>query len=279
MSTMPPSPRLASIIVPVFNQLEFTRLCLVALGRHTRLPWELIVVDNGSTDGTNVYLKGVKDLASIPVTVITNPANRGFPAACNQGIHAAKGDYLVLLNNDAVVTDGWLDQLSALAESDPQIGITGPMSNYASPPQLVENVTYTDLEAMHQFAVHWREQYRGQWFTAARLSGFCLLIKRRVLDVIGDLDERFGLGFFDDDDLMLRARQAGLTLAVARDLFVHHFGSRTFVGAGIDTQALLLENRARYEAKWGPGSFVGREVAITPWRGSANVSAREEPDA
>jgi len=63
------------------------------------------------------------------VVVVTNPENRGFPAACNQGLKAARGAYLVLLNNDAVVTDGWLDQLAALVESDPQIGMTGPVSN------------------------------------------------------------------------------------------------------------------------------------------------------
>ena len=106
----------ASIIIPCFNELEFTRQCLRALVRYTRPPWELIVVDNGSTDGTGAYLAGVQDVAPMPVTVIANAINRGFPAAINQGLSVARGTYLVLLNNDAVVTDGWLDQLIALAE-------------------------------------------------------------------------------------------------------------------------------------------------------------------
>jgi glycosyltransferase involved in cell wall biosynthesis len=106
---------LASIIVPCWNQLEFTRQCIAALVRHTRRPWELIVVDNGSTDGTAEYVRGVQDAAAVPVTVIANRENRGFPAAINQGLAAARGDYLVLLNNDVVVTDAWLDQLIALA--------------------------------------------------------------------------------------------------------------------------------------------------------------------
>src|SRR5580693_5008786 len=139
---------LASIIVPCWGQLEFTRQCVAALKSHTRPPWELIVIDNGSTDHTDIYLAGVQDGASVPVTVISNTSNLGFPAAINQGLKAARGDYLVLLNNDAVVTDGWLDQLVALANMgrpDKNFGLVGPMSNYAAPPQLVESVPYHDL--------------------------------------------------------------------------------------------------------------------------------------
>ena len=194
---------LTSIIIPCWGQLAFTRQCLAALKSHTRRPWELIVVDNGSTDGTPDYLAGVSDMASVPVTVITNATNRGFPAAINQGLKAARGEYLVLLNNDVIVTDGWLEQLIGLvnarrgveaegagalgdASADgsgrPSVGpgagwetraqrrrrrvlvtntalsrlnsvplaqfahgLVGPMSNYATPPQLVENVPYHDL--------------------------------------------------------------------------------------------------------------------------------------
>jgi GT2 family glycosyltransferase len=254
----------ASIIVPCFNQLEFTRQCLRALFRYTRPAFELIVIDNGSTDGTGAYLAGVQDSSPAPVTVISNGRNLGFPAAVNQGLRVARGQYLVLLNNDAVVTDGWLDQLIALGamktdfhkegqevqererktegttnqtnltngidgeRGGSRIGLVGPMSNYASPPQLVQNVPYKGLEEMHAFARRWRDEHRGQWFTAGNLSGFCLLMKRAVYETIGGLDERFGLGFFDDDDLAVRARKAGFELAVAHDLFVHHFGSRTF---------------------------------------------------
>lgn len=271
--------KLASVIVPCFDQLEFTRLCVSALVRYTRKPWELIVVDNGSTDATAPYLAGLRDAAPVHIEVITNSANRGFPVACNQGLNAAHGDYLILLNNDAVVTHDWLDQLIALAESDPGIGLTGPISNYAAPPQLVEHVPYANLDAMHRFAGHWREAHRGQWFTVNKLSGFCLLMKRRVLDAVGGLDERFGLGFFDDDDLARRAREAGFTLAVAHDLFVHHFGSRTFIGAQIDAEALLAENQAKFQAKWNLTGPVGRPVTLNPWAApSPSRPARVAPE-
>jgi O-antigen biosynthesis protein len=157
---------LASIIIPCWNQLEFTRHCIAALTHHTRAPWELIVVNNGSTDATADYLAGVQDAASEPVTVIANATNRGFPAAINQGLRVASGEYFVLLNNDVVVTDGWLDQLIALAEAkvagkarpaserqdarevDPNasanavVGQVGPMSNYAASPQLIAKVPH-----------------------------------------------------------------------------------------------------------------------------------------
>ena len=218
----------ASIIIPCFNQLEFTRHCLRAVFRHTRPPFELIAIDNGSTDGTGVYLAGVQDSSPAPVTVISNARNIGFPAAVNQGLKVARGQYLVLLNNDAVVTDAWLEQLIGLAEmktdltaegtegegttnqtnltnKGKRIGLVGPMSNYAPPPQWVENVPYKGLEEMQGFARRWREEHRGQWFTTGKLPGFCLLMKRIVFDTIGGLDERFGLGFFDDDDLAISA--------------------------------------------------------------------------
>src|SRR5271166_5979313 len=288
----------ASIIIPCWDQLEFTRFWLAALVRHTRPPWELIVIDNGSTDGTGTYLAGVQDVAPMPVTVVSNAQNLGFPAAINQGLKAARGEYLVLLNNDAVGTDGWLNQLIALAEMEldgttknakhtkgenrrgdrerMRIGMVGPMSNYAAPPQLVENVPYANLEEMHAFARRWRDEHRGQWFTAGKLSGFCLLMKRAVYEAIGGLDEQFGLGFFDDDDLAERARRAGFELAVAHDLFVHHYGSRTLTGAGIDANKLLQENAARFAEKWGIGVGNGRAVPIEPWNGQERRKARQD---
>ncbi len=110
---------LASVIVPCWNQLEFTRQCIAALTRCTRSPWELIVVNNGSSDGTGDYLAGVQDASAVPVTVIANSTNLGFPAAINQGLKYARGEYLMLLNNDAVVTEGWLEQLVALTKAEP----------------------------------------------------------------------------------------------------------------------------------------------------------------
>jgi GT2 family glycosyltransferase len=147
------------------------------------------------------------------------------------------------------------------------IGLAGPMSNYAAPPQLVEAVRYHDLQEMPAFARRWRDEHRGQWFTVPKLSGFCLLMTRAVYTQIGGLDERFGLGFFDDDDLAKRARRAGFELAVAHDLFVDHFGSRTFAGNEIDAGKVLDENARRFADKWGLPNTNGRRLALTPFVG------------
>jgi glycosyltransferase involved in cell wall biosynthesis len=270
----PAAPPLASVIVPCRGQLPYTRACLAALARHTRPPWELIVVDDGSDDGTPDYLAGLADVAPFPVTVLRHDQPRGFPAACNAGLAAARGESLVLLNNDAVVTDAWLDQLIALTAAGPRIGLAGPMSNYARPPQLVPEVPYDDLDAMHRFAHRWRQEHRGQWFTAESLSGFCLLLTRAAWEAIGGLDERFGPGFCDDDDLCLRARAAGFELAVACDLFVHHFGSRTIASAVPDADALLGQNRRLLAEKWGDAAPAGRPVTLAPSAVSPRAAGR-----
>ncbi len=124
---------------------------------------------------------------------------------------------------------------------------------------------------MQAFAVRWRNERRGKWFTAGKLSGFCLLMKRAAYETIGGLDERFGLGLFDDDDLAVRARRAGFELAVAHDLFIHHFGSRTFAGNGIDAERLLRENSRKFTEKWGTTAGNGQAVPLSPWTGQPGI--------
>ena len=97
-------------------------------------------------------------------------------------------------------------------------------------------------------------------------------MKREVYERLGGLDERFGLGFFDDDDLAERARLAGYSLAVARDLFIHHFGSRSFVGNGIDAGKLLEENAEKFAAKWGAEAPRGRRVELRAWTGACSMA-------
>ena len=147
------------------------------------------------------------------------------------------------------------------------IGLVGPMSNHVAPPQLLADVPYKNMDEMRVFERRWRDERREQWFTMAKLSGFCLLVKRAVYEAIGGLDERRGLGLFDDDDLVERARRAGFELAVAHDLFVHHFGSRTFAGARIDAEKLFSENSQRFAEKWGTPVGNGQAVALKPWVG------------
>ncbi len=247
------------------NQLDYTRRCLESVFRHTRAPYELIVVDNGSTDDTPAYLEEIRARPGPGrVQVIRNATNQGFPAGCNQALAQAQGQYLVFLNNDTIVTDGWLDRLIAWSLHDwPAVGLVGPVTSYAAPPQQIA-IDYTDLADLPTFAARRRQTYFRQALLVPRLTGFCLLVRRAVLDQIGGFDERYGLGFFDDDDLCVRAREAGFRLLVALDVFVHHFGSRTFAGLGIDCNQQLQDNFQRFQEKWGPERSAGYRVSAAP---------------
>lgn len=244
---IPSKSSLASVIIPCVNRLEVTRQCVTSLARHTRPPWELIVIDDGSTDGTSSYLAGIGDIAPFPVTVLTNTEPRGFAACCNQGIVAARGAFLALLSNEVVVTDGWLDQLLALSEVESAVGMVGAMSNGTGPPQLVADTTYPNRQEMERFAAAWRSRHRGQWFFADVLSGACLLIQRRVIERIGGLTGRPGPGRFDEVGFAQRAREVGFKLAVAADLFVYHSQGR-ILGGGRSGLATDSNSSARVDA-------------------------------
>jgi GT2 family glycosyltransferase/tetratricopeptide (TPR) repeat protein/2-polyprenyl-3-methyl-5-hydroxy-6-metoxy-1,4-benzoquinol methylase len=235
---------LTSVVILTHDQIVYTRQCVESILRLTDEPYELVFVDNASSDGTVDYLR------SIPgATLIVNDTNRGFPAAANQGIAAARGEYVLLLNNDTVVTTGWLGRMLNALESDPAIGMVGPCSNSVSGPQQVE-ARYDDVADLDGFAWDWGKANDRLRAETDRLVGFCLLIRRSVIDRIGVLDERFGVGCFEDDDYCRRAIRAGFRLVIAGDSFVHHYGGRTFRGSGADFAAIMRENERRYRDKW-----------------------------
>lgn len=238
-----------SVIILTHNQLEHTKLCLQSIEQHTAEPHEIIIVDNGSTDGTLDYLSEYVHRCS-NVRVVSNRENLGFAAGNNQGLALATGDYVLLLNNDTVVTDGWLTRMLSVFDRFPETGIVGPVTNYISGPQLVAGASYKSLPQMHAFAQRWALEHDKQSMEFFRVVGFCLLAKRQVIDRIGGLDERFGTGNFEDDDFCLRAAAAGYKARIAQDAFVHHTGSQTFKGAGIDYQQSMERNWKIFKAKW-----------------------------
>ena len=134
---------------------------------------------------------------------------------------------------------------------DENIGLVGPVSNAVSGRQCV-NVSYREAQAedISQFARQRGTEFCGKYVTTDRLVGFCLLFRRSIVDDIGGLDERFGIGNFEDDDLCLRARRAGYKAAIALDCFIHHFGHVSFRGNGVDLNELLLQNQQIFRDKW-----------------------------
>ena len=236
-----------SIVIPVWNRWELTHACLASLAPTLRPGDEVIVVDNGSEDATGA------ELARLPwVRTITNPTNRGFAAACNQGAALAAGGTIVFLNNDTLLPAGWLDALLA-PFADPAVVAAGPMSNCVSGPQWVADADYDPgtLASLQAFADAWRDAHRGQTATTRRLVGFCLAVRAAALRAVGGWDERFATGGAEDDDLCVRLADAGGRLLICREAFVHHHGHATFAANGLDWLALQQANVEHLVRKHG----------------------------
>jgi GT2 family glycosyltransferase len=261
----------ASIIIPAWNEWELTRACLESLRPTLGLRDQVIVVDNGSVDGT------AEGLARYPwLSVVSHPQNLGFAAGCNSAIPLAHGDVVVFLNNDTLVPSRWLDGLLA-PFTDPRVGATGPRSNFVSGPQLVPGVPYepTRVSELQRFARGWRQEHRGQTTQVQRLVGFCLAVRRDLLEQLGGFDEQFGLGGAEDDDLCLRILDAGRSLLIAHESFVHHHGNRTFQANQVDRLALQEANLRRLSAKRGGAAL---DPGLLPALLSACMIVKDEQE-
>ncbi len=220
---------LCDIVIPIWNQPEMTARCLESVAACTREPVRLILVDNGSDAPTRELLDRFKAEGKIPTEILRNDTNLGFIKAVNRGIRAGKAPWVCLLNNDTVVTSGWLSEMIHVAESDPGIGLVNPSSNtLGSDPQ----------------------KRSPGWVELPVAIGFCLLARRSLFDRIGLLDEQFGMGNFDDDDLSLRIRKAGLKPVRALAAYVHHEEKSSFKKLP-GWEKAFDENRRRFEKKWG----------------------------
>lgn len=237
---------LATIVLPCHDNLLYTALCLESIAQHTPEPHEVVVVDNGCTDATTEWS------AARGARVVRSPVNLGFAGGVNLGLAEARGDVVVLLNNDALATPGWLAGLRGALDREPGVGIAGPRSNWVSDAQLLPRPPYAQAPSpeLDAFAAGRARDHAGRGFDVTRLSGLCMAISRAVLDRIGGFDTRFEIGNLEDDDYSLRARLAGFRLWVADDSYVHHFGHKTFALTGEDYDALMRANTMRYVAKW-----------------------------
>lgn len=231
----PPVVPQVTILIPTFNRLELTKQCIENIRLHTQSSYEILAVDNGSTDGT------VRWLEHNSINYIENKQNMGFGYACNQGIMSSYSDYVVILHNDVLVTSRWLESLINHMEKDPSLGIIGPCTNLGAPSQRIP-VDYEMVYQLESFAWRQYQENKSKIEPVEYLGGFCLLIPRWVINNIGLFDTRLR-GGYESWDLCLRSRLAGYKVAVARDVFVHHFGGKP--------SSLIEESRRLFSQKWG----------------------------
>lgn len=238
---------LTSIIILTKNQLEYTKHCLESIRDYTvEGTYELIFVDNASDDGTREWLQAQKD-----IKLVLNDENLGFPKGCNQGIELATGDNILLLNNDTIVTENWLDNLITCLYSADDIGAVGPVSNNAAYYSTIPT-EYTNVSEMQEFAKSYNKSNSSMWEQRVKLIGFCMLIKKSIVDQIGLLDERFTPGNYEDDDYSYRIQLMGYKLMICKDTFIHHYGSVSFSeNKQIDHSKLLYLNNKKFSKKWG----------------------------
>jgi GT2 family glycosyltransferase len=233
-----------------YNGLAMTRACVESLLRNTaHASWELVVVDNGSVDGTVDHLKDLAARHSL-VHLVLNDGNRGFAAACNQGARQAEGEVLVFLNNDTVVTPGWLVRLVRHLD-DSDIGIVGPVTNSIGNEARID-AHYGDVDEMEAFAERYTRARAGRSFDIPMLAMFCLAVRRAFFERVGMLDERYETGMFEDDDLSRSVRALGKRVVCAEDVFIHHVGSGSFRTLEPRVYRRIFDaNRRRFEEKWG----------------------------
>jgi GT2 family glycosyltransferase len=212
----------------------------------------VVVVDNGSSDGTaDVLAEAAARWEAVRIE--RNEDNRGFAAACNQAARLADGELLCFLNNDTVVTPGWLAPLVDAVRRHQRVGMVGPVSNGVANEARVK-APYADLEELRQWAEARAAARAGRSFPIPMLALYCAVLRREVWDEVGELDEAFGVGMFEDDDYCRRLRRAGYTLRCREDSFVHHWQQASFDRlAAAAYRELYARNRARYRRKWGRG--------------------------
>lgn len=238
-----------SIVIPIYQQLDMTDACINSIYESGVVDTELILIDNGSIPPYQAD--------HINATLIRNEANLGFPVAVNQGIKAASGDVIVLLNNDVICTQGWQERLLAHLDS---YSIVGPVTNYAAGMQQVTIPVYQDEQELNIQAAKWSKERNGESKEVDWIIGFCMTFKKSLWEEIGPFDESLWPCSGEEVDFCMKARKSGHKVGIAYDVYVHHEGSQTFKemekAGQVSYKDSCHRNDRHLESKWGKGVFV-----------------------
>ena len=236
-----------SIILPVLNQLSMTNECIKAIQANTQ-DYELIIVDNGSEPS----LSFISDYDFKPYDqLIRNKENLGFPVAVNQGIREAKGENIILLNNDVIVTPRWADRLIKWLD---EYDIIGPCTNYSAGYQRIRTLgIYYDIQGLNVEAEKWGKMHKGKANDVNWVIGFCIAFKKSLWEQLGVFDESVWPSSGEEIDFCLRAKNAGYRVGIAIDVYVHHIGSVTFkdINSKHPYRDIVEKSEKHLKDKWG----------------------------
>jgi GT2 family glycosyltransferase len=234
---------LCDIIIPIWNQLAFTKDCIDSILNNTGdIGYRVVMIDNASSEDTKLYLEGVRDEETARFLLIRNENNIGFVKAVNQGIAASESPYVCILNNDTLVMDGWLAEMMKVAEGSPDIGVVNPSSNTLGQRPAKGEPVELYAEKMKEFC--------GRFVELGAAVGFCMLIKREVLQKIGPFDEIYGMGNFEDTDFSRKAIKEGYRCVRACGAYVYHRENTSFNKIKTFDED-FRRNRAIFEFRWG----------------------------
>jgi len=223
-------------IVVTRDQLHYTKGCVESILKYAGRSFHLIVVDNASAKETRDYLEDLKTRGEGKkrITIIFNSENEGYALGLNGGLKHSDAPYVVFCNNDIELYPGAIDEMVRIAEQNEQFGLVNPNSNEFG-------LTSYDPAQV--------ESLKGKWMERCHTSGFCVLVKRKVIQAIHGIDPLFNPAYFEDMDFAERAKHAGFLCVVARGAYIHHFGTRTFLPK--EKQALWDKHKERFVARWG----------------------------
>ncbi len=261
-----------SVVIPLYGGEADIELCLRSLEGLRDLIHEVVVVDDVSPDGAVCIAEGY-DWAK----VIRNERNLGFAGTCNVGFAHTTGEVVLFLNSDTVVPRAGLIRLIESLMASHSVAAAGPYSNNTGHHQQIA-ATYQSLETMPLFAEDMARRDVDDE-DVDMLVGFCLAVKRRVLEEVGLFDTRFGTGMFEDNDLCYRIRRARLRLVLAKRAFVHHTGSQSLNRRREHPAVLLGRNQQIFLDKWKDDlrcGFASHLSGMSPERIVFNEGNRPE---
>jgi GT2 family glycosyltransferase len=250
------------LIMTAWNNLQLTKYALQTLFKNTTIPYDLFLINNGSSDGTKEYFNSLKSKGNCKsVMVMHNATNEGNVIPVNRVMQESSPQDVVLLNNDMEFPKGWLKALGEQAYKYDDNGIVG-VRLVLQPFQLM-----VQQEAQNHFSI---DEIKRVLTFRQTLNLGASWIKREVIDKVGLFDEGFGLGFVEDDDYCLRTVIAGFRLDSV-PIFIKHLGSATFGADPMFFQQQFIKNKKYFAEKWGVKGIVFANVNF-------NVIIRHEID-